>query len=232
MMRSERSREIRAILEGTASANRLDTLLCQKNCGRNDSPSIKQLTPATQWTDYQLKRKIMEAQLEAKFKEQHGGNQCLHKLKSLQNSFAKSKQFPSGSSTQRSRINFQTRAKTEKRIGLLFDDLGTERDSLKNLTLHRNQTKMDQVCSKLDRKMERTFLKTRLNRDFYTIVKPFDFLNHPKSKVDELHKTFLGHTYNFTQTRACPHSTTDPSTRKLKENLKALECKFATCSIT
>src|SRR5690606_2931351 len=76
---------------------------------------------------------------------------------------------------------------------------------------------IEKLCERLDKKLKTELPRssTTTIRQYYSVVKPFDFLNHPTSKLEQLRKEDMGSTYNFTRRVACPIPREAPSTKKM-----------------
>ena len=88
---------------------------------------------------------------------------------------------------------------------------------------------VDRFCNRLEKKLQTTLPKSTNCRLYYSVVKPFDFLVHQNSKIEELRKVDIGSTFKFTKRVACPVPRESASTKKLMENLRSLGSKVQSC---
>lgn len=98
-------------------------------------------------------------------------------------------------------------------------------------TSSRNNA-IDVLCKRLDKKLKDHLpTKSKNWRQFYTVVKPFEFLTHQNTKIDLLQKQEISSRYSFTKKADCPPQRESASTKKLMANLRALGSKVQTCKI-
>ena len=102
---------------------------------------------------------------------------------------------------------------------------------IRNLTEGNKHYKMDAFCKRLEKKLRNDLPRSTNSTSYYSVIKPFDFLVHPRKQIENLNKMEVGSTYNFTKRIACPTGVESASTRKLMENLHSLGVKVQACNL-
>ena len=193
-------------------------------------PKARSITPASEWSNSKFKGKLSESEIAIRFKPDNIEERLRKARKVLPSN---NKTLESDRLSRRSRqINTESSKDKISRIRSTERSRRFESKLQPSSTLYttRRSNKLDEFCSRLDKRLQTKLPFTSKSRELYTIIKPYDFLAHQDTKSIIQTKPLLGNTFNFTKTRVChPAGQEDPSTRKLKENLRSLEHKVQAC---
>lgn len=224
-MRRNRSSDILRLLDRNREDNQGRSRIASGNFSRNGSPHLRCIVPASEWSNIQMNRMISETRLSARFKPE-SLDASLRKLKTVHNQLHASN---NGRIDTKTRLSSTVLAKP--RVSTLLDSARYERpDTIpRQSTKIKKSHKIDDYCTKLDKRLKARLQMSNSSRGVYSIIKPFDFLVHPEVKIEELNKSLVGRTFNFTATKNCHSGKEDPSTRKMKEGLRSLEHKMDLC---